>query len=81
MRYDAIMRLGHATECGYDTERYPKEETYRTPLESENTDLEQGVTLVSMVSNPLENSQRHKTVTRTISELNLNTISVSASGF
>ena len=46
---------------------------------SENPSPEQGTTLVSMVSNPLENSQeRHKTVTWTISELNLNTMCASA---
>ena len=44
---------------------------------SENTGLKQGTTLVSMVSNLLENSQgKHKTAPQTVSELNLNCTSV-----
>ena len=73
------MHLGSAVGRGHDTERYTKERPIYRALRKKRENrpgvIKQGMTLISIVSNPLENSQgRHKAVTRTISELNLNTI-------
>ena len=70
------VRLGRATGCGYDKERYPNEETEGAGAPQEaRTPAQRKEWLRYQWSQIRWNSQeRNKALTRTMSELNQNTI-------
>ena len=76
VRGDWNVRLWRATGCGYDKERYPNEETTeQVPhKKQEHRRRERNGTGINGLKYAWNSQERHKAVTRTISELNQNTI-------